>query len=153
MYFAEYLNQWAAATPQDLASCTYCFTITSPQSIRLQHSRVNEITIPIEGQLATQFLFQIHNHLEYKPWRVISEFLFLNRNTHSISIPLLTPYDRILRRGEPICHFTLILPNQCLQKLRGISKYLHFILFTSYFFVLLLPQHIFIYSHISFFSS
>lgn len=117
MNFTELLNMWAAATP---ASCSYCFTITCPQSTRLKVSKMNEITIPIEGDLATQFLLQVHHHnWGNKPWRVASEYLFLNENTRSISIPILTAYERVLRRNEPICHFTLILPNHGLQNIRG----------------------------------
>lgn len=120
MYFAEYLNLWAAATPQQNDSCYYCFTITCPQSTRLDATKVNEIVIPIEGQMATQFLLRVHSHLCNKPWRVINEFLFLNVSTRSLSIPVLTNYTCLLRQGEPICHFTLILPTHCLQSLRGI---------------------------------
>jgi hypothetical protein len=131
MYFAEYLNQWAAATPTQNISCRHCFTITCPQTTPLQHSKINEIIIPIEGQLATQFLLRVHSHLCDKPWRVISEFLFMNLTTRSISIPIITPYYRLLRRGEPVCHFTLCLPNQCLQSLRGNSPALLFFFHTK----------------------
>jgi hypothetical protein len=120
MYFAELLNLWAAATP---TSCCYCFTITSPQSIRLKPSRINQIVIPIEGRLATQFMLRVHSHLCDKPWRVISEYLFLDEIHNSITIPILTSCERLLRRNEPICHFTLILPHSCLQNLRGESLF------------------------------
>ena len=115
MNLVELIRSWNI--PENATTCP-CWCICNLQETTLRPDVVNEIVIPFQGNSSTKIL-QVNNHLCDKPWRVISEYIYLNERTHALTLPVVTSFFRILKVGEPICHVELTDPTQTLQNIKG----------------------------------
>ena len=113
----ELLRSWNSS--DNNVNCS-CWNIRNPETRMLLPGVVNEIIIRFIDDTPTTVL-QVNNHMCDKPWRVISEYIYFNKRTHSITIPIITSFTRILLSGEPICHVELMNPLSTLQKIKGNS--------------------------------
>jgi len=103
--------------PQNVTKCS-CWVIPNQKKITLHPGVINEIVIPFEGDAPTTLL-QVNNHMCDKPWRIISEYIYFNQRTHSLTIPVITTFLRTLAVDEPICHVELMDPLHTLRALKG----------------------------------
>ncbi len=111
----QLLHSWNIK--KNATTCS-CLIITNPKDILLFTDKVNEIIIPFKGNSLTNLL-QVNNHMNEKPWRVISEYLYFNERTQSLSIPIITSIFQQLRAGEAICHIFMMDSIQSLQERTG----------------------------------
>jgi hypothetical protein len=112
---ADLIKSWII--PKTVAKCS-CWVISSQQKISLYPRLVNEIVIQFKGT-APSNLIQITNHMNDKPWRVISKYIYFNQSAHSLTIPIVTDVHHILSIGEPICHILPMNPLHTLQSMKG----------------------------------
>ena len=111
----DFIPSWDKS--QNMTRCS-CWILINPKETSLHPGVVTEIIIPFEGPAPVNVL-QVKNHMCNKPWRVINEYVYFNQRTHSLIIPVITSFLRILEAGEPICHIEVMHPFTTLQKIKG----------------------------------
>jgi hypothetical protein len=115
MNYLELICSWNIS---DIESSCSCWVIAPLQETTLHPDVVNEIILPYEGHAATPLL-QVNNHMCDKPWRVISEYIYFNERTHSLTVPVVATFRRTLGAGEPLCHVRVMDPIHSLQNIKG----------------------------------
>lgn len=100
--------------------CHRCYPVLNSRDVvHLRPMTVTKIVIPITGFNSEPRLLQIDNHLCDKPWRVLNRFIYLTKQTSSISIYLISPINRKIKIGENICHVRFIQPEEALYDIKG----------------------------------
>jgi hypothetical protein len=80
---------------------------------------VNEIHLGLTIDIPPGYAIQVKNHLCNKPWRVYSEFLYPNKYTRCINIPIITKKVKELKAGEVLCHIKFINLSHALEIIKG----------------------------------
>ena len=99
--------------------CRKCYTLSAVKEQFLRPLTVHRITIPIVGFTSDPRLLQVHNHLCERPWRVLNSYLYICRQTVSITLHIVSSIQRTLGEGEPICHVSFVQPEEALYDLKG----------------------------------
>ena len=110
-------NQLIQSWQQKNPMCS-CLIISTPEAITLYPDMINEIIIQFEDNPPTTRL-QIISHMDQKPWRIISEYIYFNQRTYSLTIPIITSSLHTLCVGEPICHVAAINMVHTLKTIKG----------------------------------
>lgn len=110
-------KQRAESTIEQL--CQRCYSLTTTKEEILRPYKVHKIMIPFQNFNTDPRLLQISNHLVEKPWRVLTQYVYITKATPYVSIYLVSPIYRRLGPYEEICHLTFIQPEEALCDLRG----------------------------------
>jgi hypothetical protein len=116
MKFEHLINSWDKQS-QNESMCA-CWIIDAPQETILYPGVVNEIIIKFEGE-AFANLLRINRHMVTEPWKVLSDSIYFNQQTHSLLIPIITTSLHTLPAGEPICHVEMLIPHHTPQNKKG----------------------------------
>jgi hypothetical protein len=101
------------------AFCHKCYTLLAPKEELLHPYKVHKIIVPIKKFNTDSRLIQIHNHLVEKPWRILTQYAYISRQTPYISLYLISPIHRKLSQYDEICHMTFVQPEEVLHDLKG----------------------------------
>jgi len=99
--------------------CHKCLSLSTDKEEFLRPYKVHKIMIPLLNFKTDSRLFQVFNHLVEKPWRVITTYIFINKQFPYISIYLISPIYRRMAPQEEICHLMFINPEEMLYDLKG----------------------------------
>lgn len=99
--------------------CHKCYTLTTTKEENLLPYKVHKIVIPIKNFDCDPRLLQIHNHLVTKPWRCLTQYVYLTKNTPYASLYVVSSIHRKLAPHEEICHWTFCQPEEALHDLKG----------------------------------
>jgi hypothetical protein len=99
--------------------CNKCYTISTLKEEILRPYKVHKIVIHIENFKSDGRLMQVMNHLCERPWRVLTQYVYISKTNPYISLDLVCPIHRRLAPNEDICHISFIQPEEALHDLKG----------------------------------
>ncbi len=105
--------------------CKKCLDITSPKDHFLEPMCVHVISIPIVGFNTLARLLRIQNHCCEKPWRVLTQYVVVSKNTPFILLHIVSPVQVNISANEPLCHGVLTYPEEAFYEMKG-NIYLKF---------------------------
>jgi len=81
-----------------------CMALLNPHAVTLKSNTVTEIKINNVHGFCHDYLIEVQHHLDKNMWRIISNYLYYDKKTCSISIPVISPYNITLSPHECLCH-------------------------------------------------
>ena len=97
----ELIQSWK--NPKNYAKCS-CRVISTQKQTTLYPGIVNQIVIPFKGCALTDLMKVIVHKPDHPAWHIISDYIFFNQDTHSLTIPVISSALQTLPIAEPICH-------------------------------------------------
>jgi hypothetical protein len=99
--------------------CQKCYTVSSTKDEYLRPFTVLKLIIPIIGFKHEPRLMRVHNHLCSKPWRVLTQYVYITKHTPYVTLLLVSPIKRRILPNEEICHLSFSMPEEALYDIKG----------------------------------
>jgi hypothetical protein len=105
--------------PNERMLCHNCYSLVATKDEILRPFKVHRIMVSIENFQSDPRLLKIHNHVVEKPWRILTQYVNITKQTPYISLLLVSAINRRIVPNEEICHVSFIQPEEALYDLKG----------------------------------